>query len=214
MPGRAWAVAAVLLVGCRGPHFYDPPPEQVAPAANRGGTEIVVVDERPEWEKKPFTGAACLFHPSKVRPSPWEQIATEAEKVAAEMPVKPTRVTVTVKSLRLVRLDHSRVEDELRQVEWQSLPGIRWSLPLEAPQDLYPAAVLEHPDGASCAIEATVWAEGVPKKYSHAAVRVIAGGPGNSGTAYTGDVMEFPVKAAVFQFGRQFRSAVGLPPDG
>ncbi|MBA4064798.1 MAG: hypothetical protein C0501_14010 [Isosphaera sp.] len=211
MPGRAWVVAAVLAAGCRGPRFYDPPAETLPPPAAVGGTEVVVTDHRPAWEKKPFTGKAALYYPGKVRPSPWEQLAAEAGAVAAELPDRPHRVTVAVTSLRLVRTDAAAVDGELRTSTFQLMPGVAWTWNLEKAEDLYPEAVLDHPDGASCAVEATVTVEAAGRPPQVFEVKTIASGPGFTGTAYTGDVFDQPVRTAVIQFGRKFRSAAGLP---
>lgn len=216
MTAGAWGTfvaLAVVSAGCRGPKHYEAPLEVLPPPANRGGTEIVIHDARPEWEKKPFVGAISLYHPGKVRPSPWDQLAAEAAKVAAEMGVKPDRVTVVVTSLRLVRLDENRVDGEMIKGNYDLVPGVSFRWFTQKPETLYPKAVTEHPHGASCAIEATIKVEGVAKNPTFE-VKTIAGGPGLTGTAYRGDVMDQPVRHAVFQFGREFRSAVGLPPDG
>ena len=214
MAGRAWVVAAVLAAGCRGPHYYNPPAERLPPPAAVGGTEVVVTDDRPGWERKPFTGKAALYHPGKARPNPWEQLAAEAGAVAAELPEKPRRVTVVVTSLRLVRTDAAAVDGELRGVTLQLAPGVDWYLSWETPDQLYPKAVLDHPDGASCAVEAAVTVETAGRPPRTFEVKTIASGPADPGTAYTGDVFDQTVKAAVRQFGRKLRSAVGLPPDG
>ena len=45
-------------------------------------------------------------------------------------------------------------------------------------------------------------------------VRCIGASQNTSGTAYWGEALEFSVKLAVREYGRQFRQGIGLPPDG
>ncbi len=105
MTRGVWAAAVVCAVGvgCNGAHYYTAPPEQVPPPANVAGANVQIVDQRPEWEKKPFTGVVCLYHLGKAHPGAWEQLAEEANAVVAAMPQKPERVEVEVTSFRLVR---------------------------------------------------------------------------------------------------------------
>src|SRR5262249_26207786 len=105
MTRGVWAGLAVCAfgAGCMGPQYYTPPPEKVPAPVNVGGTTVQVVDQRPEWEKKPFTGVACLYHLGKAHPGAWEQLADEADSVVAALPQKPERVEVDVTSFRLVR---------------------------------------------------------------------------------------------------------------
>jgi hypothetical protein len=105
MTRGVWArlVVCALLGGCNTPQYYKAPAEQMPQAVNVGGTTVQFVDQRPEWEKKPFTGAVCLYHPGKAHPGPWEQIAQETNAVVAAMAQKPERVEVEVTSFRLVR---------------------------------------------------------------------------------------------------------------
>ncbi len=70
---------------------------------NVNGTAVQVIDQRPEWEKKPFTGVVCLYHLDKAHPGAWEQLANETNAVVAAMPQKPERVEVVVTSYRLVK---------------------------------------------------------------------------------------------------------------
>jgi hypothetical protein len=212
-----WAGLAVCAigVGCRGPHYYPDPFAHVAPPAfSADGTRYAVEDRRPDWEKKPFTGAVTLYHLNKVRPGPFEQLTAEAKTAVASMPEKPASVTIAVSSCRLVKLDEARLKGELPTHTFTLVPGVSWANELLAPEDLYPKGVVEHPDGATCSLEATVTLEFVGKPAKTFALKTIAGDPGFTDSGYTGEVMEAPVRGAVFQFGRQFRSAAGLPADG
>jgi hypothetical protein len=71
--------------------------------ANVEGAAVQIIDQRPEWEKKPFTGVVCLYHLGKSHPDAWAQLAEETNAVVAAMPQKPERVEVLVSSFRLVR---------------------------------------------------------------------------------------------------------------
>lgn len=216
MTRRVWAVLTVCAagVGCRGPQYHEVSPEHPPPAFSADGTQYAVEDRRPEWEKKPFTGAATLYRLNKVKPDPFDQLAAEAKIVVAAMPEKPRSVTVAVTSCRLVRLDEAKLKGELLPTTFTLLPGVFWERHLLKPEDVYPKGVTEHPDGASCSLEATVTLEFAGQPAKTFAVKTVASGPGVTDRGYIGDVMEAPVRGAVFQFGRQFRSAVGLNPDG
>lgn len=105
MTRGVWAgvVAFAVGAGCVGPQFYTPPPEQVPPAADVGGSTVQLLDQRPEWEKKPFTGVVCLYHLGKAQPNAWGQLTEETNAIVSAMPQKPQRVEVAVTSFRLVR---------------------------------------------------------------------------------------------------------------
>jgi hypothetical protein len=105
MTRGVWAklVICAALGGCTGPQYYKPPPEKMPPAANVNGTAVAIVDQRPDWEKKPFTGVVCLYHLGKAHPDAWAQLAEETNAVVAAMPQKPERVEIDVTSFRLVR---------------------------------------------------------------------------------------------------------------
>ena len=105
MTRGVWACVAVCAAvgGCNSPQYYTAPPEHVPPAANVSGATVQIADQRPEWEKKPFTGVVCLYHLDKSHPGGWAQLAEEANAVVAAMPEKPQRVDVEVTSYRLVR---------------------------------------------------------------------------------------------------------------
>jgi hypothetical protein len=106
MTRGVWAglVACAVGVGCSGPQFYDPPPTQMPAERDVGGVHVRFIDQRPEWEKKPFTGTVCLYHADKAHPGLWTQLDEETNAVIAAMPQKPERVEVEVASLRLVRV--------------------------------------------------------------------------------------------------------------
>jgi len=246
-----WTGLAVCAVGagCAGPQFYTPPPEQVPPPASVGGATVQIVDQRPEWEKKPFTGAVCLYHLGKAHPDAWAQLAEEAGAVVAAMPEKPERVEVVVTSFRLVRsventakfrdfgpvpvanpsartqqmvrANGDQREQTLARVNggdapapYSSIsgPGNRVEMALSGPDD--PRRLLQdHPAGASCAIRATVRLVFPGGREQAVDVKTVNRGTNDTGTAYMGEAMDAAARAAVIQFGRQFRSGVGLDPD-
>ncbi|MBN9118293.1 MAG: hypothetical protein J0I06_03885 [Planctomycetes bacterium] len=105
MTRGVWAAVAVCAVGvgCNSPQYYTAPAEQLPQPVNIGGTTVQIVDQRPDWEKKPFTGAVCLYHLDKAHPGAWAQLADETNAVVAALPQKPERVEVAVTSFRLVR---------------------------------------------------------------------------------------------------------------
>src|ERR1700679_1519315 len=100
-----WAglVVCAVGVGCTGPQYYPPPPEHIPPPANVGGTAVQIIDQRPEWEKKPFTGVVCLYHLGKAHPDGWAQLAEETNAIVAALPQRPERVDVVISSFQLVR---------------------------------------------------------------------------------------------------------------
>lgn len=107
-----WMGVCVLAVGCGSTGGkYTPPPEQLPPPIDVGGATVVIDDQRPDWERQPFTGSVTLYHLGRVKPSPWEQLAKQTETIVAAMPQKPQRVTVTVVSYRLVRRDDKATRD-------------------------------------------------------------------------------------------------------
>ena len=105
MTRGVWAAVVVCAggAGCTGPQYYKPPAEQLPQPTNVGGSVVQVVDQRPEWETKPFTGVVCLYHLGKAHPGAWEQLSAETKAVVAAMPQKPEHVEVAVTSFRLVR---------------------------------------------------------------------------------------------------------------
>jgi hypothetical protein len=116
-----WAGLALCAasIGCSGPQYYQAPPEQIPTAVNVGGTTVQIVDQRPEWEKKPFTGPVCMYHLGKAHPDAWAQLAKEADTIVAAMPQKPERVEVVVTSYRLVR----QVENTKKFHDWGAGPN-------------------------------------------------------------------------------------------
>jgi hypothetical protein len=100
----AGLVACAIAVGCGGPQYYAAPPDVIPPPVNVNGAAVQIVDQRPEWEKKPFTGVVCLYHLGKVHPKDaWAQLSDETDAVVAALPQKPARVEVVVTSFQLVR---------------------------------------------------------------------------------------------------------------
>ena len=253
MTRGVWAglVACAVGVGCVGPQYYSPPPEQLPPIADVGGTAVQLTDQRPEWEKKPFTGVVCLYHLGKAHPSAWAQLAEEANAAVAAMPQKPQRVEVAVTSFRLVRAGDTaprfrdwsagpsanpgartqemiRANGEERERRLAQNGSVSGSAPSRATGDHVgtdvevafasqddPRRMLrDHPVGASCAIRATVRLVFPDGREQTVDVKTIARGANETGTAYWGEALDFAAKAAVHDFGRQFRAAVGLPADG
>lgn len=101
-----WVGLAICVAsGCSKPVFYQPPPEQLPLPANINGTTVQIVDQRPDWEKKPFTGVVTLYHLGRAHPDGWKQLSDEVNAVVAAMPQKPARVEVLVTSFRLVLVE-------------------------------------------------------------------------------------------------------------
>src|SRR5262245_28335730 len=105
MTRGVWAALVVCAVGsgCMGPQYYTPAPEQLPQPANVNGTMVQITDQRPEWEKKPFTGKVCLYDLGKSHPNAWAQLSEEVNAIIAELPQKPERAEVVVTSFRIVR---------------------------------------------------------------------------------------------------------------
>jgi hypothetical protein len=222
------------------------------PPANVAGVAVQVIDQRPEWERKPFTGVVCLYHLGKAHPDAWAQLAQEAGAVVAEMPQKPDRVDVVVSSFRLVRAgdtaghfrDFSKgpnpnpnarnyqtsaqaSADARERVVSQSgvttadAPGAgnssdRHGNDVElmfAGKDDPRRKLRDHPNGASCSIEAKVRVVFPGGQERTVEVKTIALGGKDVRTVYWGEALDSAAKNAVFQFGRQFRSGVGMNPD-
>jgi hypothetical protein len=105
MSRGAWAVWVVWVVcaigGCGGPQYYTAPPENLPAPTNVNGTAVQIIDQRPDWEKKPFTGTVCLYHLGKAHA--WEQLAEQTSATVAALPQPPERVEVVVSSFQLVR---------------------------------------------------------------------------------------------------------------
>ena len=72
---------------------------------------------------------------------------------------------------------------------------------------------MDHPNGASCAIQATIRVIYPGGREQTVPVKTLNRGGNESGTMYWGGAIDNASKAAVIQFGRQFRSGVGLNPD-
>jgi hypothetical protein len=235
------------------------------PTVNVGGTAVQVIDQRPEWEKKPFTGVVCMYHLDKAHPGAWEQLAKETNEVVAALPQKPERVEVVVTSYRLVRSGDTapryrdwsagpvanpsirtqaqvRANGEERERRLAEVHGTAPNTPAPAarqqdgqaptgtagPTDERPGNSVElaftskddprrklrtHPLGASCCLHATVKLTYPGGQVQTVNVETIARGTNNTGTVYHGEAIDDAAKGAVFQFGRQFRSGVGLNPD-
>lgn len=253
MTRGVWAAVAVcaLGAGCNGPRYYTAPAERLPPAVRVGGANVQVVDQRPEWERKPFTGAVCLYHLGKAHPGAWEQLAEETNAVVAAMPQKPERVEVEVTSFRLVRSGDTAKryrdinntpninprerftqtmrdndERERRRQEREGTagegvsgatakqvaadkPGNDIELMFAAKDD--PRVLLrDHPIGASCALQARVKLVFPGGREQTVDVKTFARGANETGTAYWGEAIDYAARAAVQQFGQQFRSGVGL----
>ena len=105
MTRGVWAavVGCAVGAGCSGPQYYNPPAEHPPAVESAGGVPVKFVDQRPDWEKKPFTGVVCLYHLGKAHPGAWDQLARETNAVVAALPQKPEHVEVAVTSFRLVR---------------------------------------------------------------------------------------------------------------
>jgi hypothetical protein len=239
-----WAVGA----GCTGPQYYAPPPEKIPPPANVGGATVQIIDQRPEWEKKPFMGVVCMYHLDKTHA--WDQLAQETAAVVNAMPQKPARVEVVVSSFRVVRSVESthkfrdfgagpnpnpnaqmatmsrnnadERQERLAQVNGNTLTSQPGHAPDGPPNKLEmmfaskddPRRMLkDHPGGASCEVEAQIrliFANG-PEQSVH--VKTLNRGENTTNTGFMGEAMDAATRTAVFQYGRQFRTGVGLNPD-
>jgi hypothetical protein len=71
----------------------------------------------------------------------------------------------------------------------------------------------DHPNGASCSIEAKVRLVFPGGREQTVDVKTIALGGKDARTVYWGEALDDAAKKAAFQFGRQFRSGVGMNPD-
>jgi hypothetical protein len=246
--------AWVACAGCSGPQYYEAPPEKMPLPANVGGATVQVIDQRPEWERKPFTGVVSLYHLGKAHPDAWAQLAEETNAVVAQMPQKPERVEVVVSSFRLVRAGdtaghfrdfskgpnpnpNARILDpnardssdvRRRQVSQSGAStGPADGVPnpggadrhgndaelMFASKDDPRRKLRDHPNGASCSIEAKVRLVFPGGREQTVDVKTIAIGGKDARTIYWGEALDSAAKNAVFQFGRQFRSGVGMNPD-
>lgn len=247
------AACALCVVGCNTPRYYTPPTTQLPSEKVIDGVAYQFQDQRPEWEKQPFTGVVCLYHLDKAQPGPWAQLTEETSAVIAAMPQKPERVEVTVSSFRLVRAGdtggrfrdfsqgpnanpNARVYDSVRSSGEErerkfSQSGV---MTADSPAQTYTNAadkhgndvellfaskddprrkLRDHPNGASCALQANVRLIFPGGREQTVDVKTIARGANETGTVYWGEALDFAAKAAVRDFGRQFRSGVGLNLD-
>ena len=243
MTRGVWAGFVVCAFGgCAGLQYYNPPPDQPPPPTQVGSTVVQIVDERPEWERKPFTGDECLYHLGKCKPDAWAQLSEEVQAAVAAMPQKPERVEVVVTSFRLVnrpdkrkpyrdlsagpnpnpQLANSPVGRRLAALDAERAvprdtrlpPESRTRLDLTFASDDDPRRkIQEHPLGSSCAIQATVRVVYPGGQEQSVDVKTIARGQEVPGELYTGGKLEFATKAAVADLSRQFGSGVGVSPD-
>ncbi len=258
MPLGTWAglmvgVLCAVGAGCSGPQYYEAPPDKLPPPATVAGTTVQLIDQRPEWEKKPFTGVVCLYHLGKAHPDAWAQLAEEMNAIVAQMPQKPERVDVVVSSFRLVRAGDSggrfrdfskgpnanpnaRIIDpnsrnssdvRERQVSQSGVttggpsrtdphtadrPGNEVELMLSSKDD--PRRKLrDHPNGASCSIETRTRLVFAGGREQIVEVKTLARGANESGTVYWGEAIDFAAKSAVHDFGRKFRTSLGMNAD-
>jgi len=241
MTRGVWAALVVCAAGsgCMGPQYYTPAPEQLPQPANVNGTMVQITDQRPEWEKKPFTGKVCLYDLGKSHPNAWAQLSEEVNAIIAELPQKPERAEVVVTSFRIVRNPEARqgyrdlsagpnpnpevskhpalarrvADDEKRQRNAQERssgdPGSGFDMLFASADD--PRRMLQnHPAGASCALQATIRLVFPGGQEQSMDVKAMTRGANESGTSYWGDALEFATRSAVQQFGRQVRTSAGL----
>lgn len=246
MTRGVWAglAACAIAAGCTGPQYYTAPPDTVAPDRTVDGVSFRIVDQRPEWEKKPFTGVVCLYHLGKAHPDAWTQLADETNAVVGQMPQKPERVEVTVQSFRLVRsadsvpkyrdlsagpnanpqmqlAQHTRANAEQRDRTLGRDGGSNAArtdagdgppnkvAAVFASKDDPRRALAEHPAGASCRIQVSIkltFAGGEAKTIDFT---TMSRAP-NDSSDYYGQAMDNATKAAVIDYGNQFRKSVGL----
>ncbi|MDB5311664.1 MAG: hypothetical protein JWO38_5866 [Gemmataceae bacterium] len=226
-----WVGVVLLVVGCSVKKYYTPPPEQLPQPADANGVRVVIEDARPEQERQPFTGPVCLYHPSRVKPNPWDQLVNETRAVAAAMPEKPEKVEIVVTSFRLVQKDDLLAKKAATVGRPMVANPVRQSGPPDptaSGQNSSPAGsdtgpgkdsllwgfLDGHPTGASCAVRATVRFIYPGGRDQRVNVDRIAAGQNLSGTKYYGDALEDAAKSVVRQYGIQLRQGVGLQPGG
>jgi hypothetical protein len=244
MVRRTWAVWVVgavgALGGCGGPQYYNVPPDKIPPTANVGGVAVQIIDQRPDWEKKPFTGSVSLYHLGKAHPDVWSQIAEQTSATVAELPQKPEHVDVVISSVQLVRSgDTARPYRDLSTNGQSSNPGVQAfgrstgdqggagagpppqqrpaadgpQNKLEmmfAPRDDPRRLLTDHPAGVSCSIQATVRLTYPGGNVQTVPVKTIFRAPNDSGTDYYGQAIDNSARGAVIEFARQFRAGVGV----
>ena len=238
------ALGGMLAVGCAVKKLYTPPPEQIPAAADVSGVRVTIEDARPEQDRQPFTGPVCLYHPGRVKPSPWDQLVDDTKLIVAAMPDKPERVEIAVTAFRLVQKEDP-AENNGNPTPGQPTPGggsgpgaggmgmgkgkggggANNSAPGQSPpkplSQLTPGKgsvqfgfLDAHPPGASCAVRATVRFVYPGGREQKVNVDRMAFGENLSGTKYLGDAIDNAARSAIRLYGQQVRQAVGLPPDG
>jgi hypothetical protein len=237
-----WAglVVCAAGAGCGGPQFYPAPPEHFPPPAVVGGVNVRFIDERPDWEKKPFKGTVCLYHLGKAHPDAWVQLAEETSAVVESLPQKPERVDVVVSSFQLVRSGEPlRKYHDISTASNPNPSGIQSQAlrgggsdardptagpggqsatdgppnQLEmalAPKDDPRRLLTEHPAGVSCSIRATINLVYPGGAEKAIPVKTIFRAPNDGDSGYYGQAIDNSARGAVIDFGRQFRAALGL----
>jgi hypothetical protein len=235
-------VLSAIGVGCGGPQYYNAPPEHFPPPATVGGVAVQFIDERPDWEKKPFTGTVRLYHLGQAHPDAWVQLAEETNAIVASLPQKPERVEVVVSSFQLVRsgeplrkyhdistasnpnptagaqsqtlgrnTDRDQSGSQGGGAAQQPPDGPPNKLELAfAPKDDPRRMLLDHPPGVSCSIRATVrlvYPGGGEQKVP---VKTIFRAPNDADSGYYGQAIDNSARGAVIDYGRQFRTALGI----
>jgi hypothetical protein len=170
-----------LLLGCSNLTYQKcwkqpPPPESVTKA----GTKLRIVDARPKWEQKPFRDAIALYAVNDTTPPVWEQLQTSIGNLADELPERPERIEITVRSLQLLTMDPAKLAQEAEdqhvvrnepdenagfsEMVFSAFFGAMLEGLFNAPlQKHYPKGLGEVPDGVSCTFKADVtivWAGG------------------------------------------------------
>jgi len=176
--GQAMRAIGVLLpaflLGCSNLNYQKswkqpPPPDTMTKA----GTKLRLVDARPKWEQKPFRDAIALYAVNDTTRPVWEQVQTSISSVADELSDRAERIDVTVRSIQLVAKDPVKlVQEAEEQRGFKSEPdenagfsevlvsaffGSALESLLNAPLEKhYPKALLDAPEGVSCAFKADV----------------------------------------------------------
>jgi hypothetical protein len=217
----------VLPLGCSNLNYQKawkptPPPESLT----QRGTKVRFIDERPNWERKPFRDAIVLHALDDATPPVWTQLEGTISAATDELAERPERVEVTVRSIQLVAKDPVKLAEEAEnQRKFRSEPDEDVGLPetfasilfaapfellLNAPfEKKYPPGLSESPDGTSCAIKADVtftWPGGRTKTIPVSALAT-TDRPGESRDARVG--LSEAVQLATFQMGEQLRTALG-----
>jgi hypothetical protein len=117
-----WAVLLMFSAGCKSFPLAPGPEIGLAapPPVGAGAFPLEVVDARPAWERRYYEGDISFLPLENVTPSPWPHLQRELDNQFAEMPDRPCRGKLVVRSFRVIVNDEERVqaaEEERHQAE-------------------------------------------------------------------------------------------------